>query len=93
MHSREDYKWDEIYPELVNKIRWAICTTLGTPGSKYPFGVAQKIATVLSQDVIDLIKTSVVAPGVLGSTGTIRGHQAQIRSDSDPPAIDIPRAS
>lgn len=72
-----EYEWADIYPELVNKIRWAITTALGTPASRYPFGVAQKIAVVLSQDVIDLIKCSMEEPGVLASTATIRGFQRQ----------------
>jgi len=72
-----EYAWDDIYPELVNKIRWAITTAFGTPASRYPFGVAQKIATVMSQDVIDLIKCSREAPGVLTSTATIRDFQRQ----------------
>lgn len=77
-----EYAWEDIYPELVNKIRWAISTAFGTPGSRYPFGVAQKIATVVSQDVIDLIKLSREEPGVLASTDTIRGHQRQTTVDS-----------
>lgn len=71
------HRWEDLYPELVNKIRWAITTTFGTPASRYPYGVAQRIATVLSQDVIDLIKLSMEEPGVLSSTATIRGHQRQ----------------
>ena len=43
-----EYAWDDIYPELVNKIRWAICTAFSTPESRYPFSIAQKLATVLS---------------------------------------------
>jgi len=73
-----EYAWEDLYPELVNKFRWAITTTFGTPASRYPYGDAQRIATVLSQDAIDLIKTSTAAPGVLGTTATIRGHQAQV---------------
>jgi len=75
----EGYAWDEVYPELVNKIRWAICTTFGTPASRYPYGVAQKLATVLAQDAMDLIKLSLTEPGVLLTTDSIRGQQAQSR--------------
>lgn len=80
-----EYVWEDLYPELVNKIRWAITTAFGTPASRYPYGVAQRIATVLSQDVIDLIKLSQEEPGVLSSTSTIRGHftQASIGSHID----------
>jgi len=76
-----EYVWEDVYPELVNKIRWAICTTFGTPASRYPYGVAQRIATVLAQDAMDTIKLSLTEPGVLLSTGSIRGHQAQIRTE------------
>jgi len=76
-----DYKWDDLYPELVNKIRWAITTTFETPASKYPYSTAQRIATVLSQDVIDLIKCSRTEPGVLKTTGSIRGYQKQTLVD------------
>lgn len=72
-----EYAWEDIYPELVNKIRWAITTAFSTPASRYPYGVAQRVATVVSQDVIELIKLSQAEPGVLGTTGTIRGFQRQ----------------
>lgn len=77
----EGYIWEDVYPELVNKIRWAICTTFGTPASRYPYGVAQRIATVLAQDAMDTIKLSLTEPGVLSSTGSIRGLQAQTRQE------------
>lgn len=76
-----EYEWDEIYPELVNKIRWAICTAFGTPESRFPYGMAQKLATVLSQDAIELIKCSITEPGVLSATSSIRGFRDQRRID------------
>lgn len=74
----ESYAWDDIYPELVNKLRWAICTSLKTPASNFPYGTGQTIATVTAQSIIDLVKTSMEEPGVLGSTQTVRGYFRQV---------------
>lgn len=73
----ESYAWDDIYPELVNKLRWAICTSLKTPAANFPYGTGQTVATVMAQSIIDLVKTSVEEPGVLGSTQTVRGFFQQ----------------
>jgi len=74
-------EWQDIYPELVNKFRWAISTALGTQASRYPFQDSQLIATVLAQDVIQLVKLSEAEPGVLGTTSTIRGALTQSKLD------------
>jgi len=50
--------WATIYPELVNKIRWAICTTMKGNGVPYGYSLGQPMATVLAQDVISAIKES-----------------------------------
>lgn len=71
------YNWEDIYPELVNKLRWAICTSLKTPGSNYPYSAGQAIATVLAQEVIDVAKMAIDNPGVLGSPGTVRSFLIQ----------------
>lgn len=77
VHS--EYAWNDIYPELVNKLRWAICTSVKTPASNYPYSTAQRVATVLAQDTIDLLRLATEEPGVLGSLKTIRGFFVQER--------------
>lgn len=74
-------KWVDIYPELVNKIRWAIQTALSSGSTRYPYRESQVLATVLSQDVINVVKSSSVTPGVLESPGTIRGFFQQTELD------------
>ena len=66
------YVWADVYPELVNKIRWAICTSLKTPGSNYPFRLGQPLATVLSGFAIDIAKQEIESPGSTQSTSSIR---------------------
>lgn len=73
--------WEDVYPELVNKIRWAISTSLGTPGGNFHYGASQKLATVLAQDVIDLVKLSYESPKLLTTTGHIRSTLDQVRVD------------
>lgn len=73
--------WDDVYPELVNKIRWAISTSLSTKGSNFHYTASQKLATVLSQDVIELVKLSYESPLLLTKTGNIRSTLDQIRVD------------
>lgn len=78
-------QWQDLYPELVNKLRWAIHSTMtqeSTVGSKLVYQDCQRIATVLSQEVIDLVKLWSEQPMVLGSTSTIRGFFDQVRVDS-----------
>lgn len=74
--------WEDIYPELVNKMRWAISTSLKTPASNYPFPASQALATVFSQSIIDIAKQAVEEPGILASTGTVRGFFNQKLIDS-----------
>lgn len=77
MKQPPTYEWADIYPELVNKIRWAVQTTLSTSAYKYPFPEAQAVATVLAQDVVELHKLSATEKDVLSGTGTIRGFFTQ----------------
>ena len=69
--------WEELYPELVNKFRWAISTSCGTAESRYPFGDSQRMATVFAQQVLDLVKAAPDAPGLLSSTDSIRSFNYQ----------------
>lgn len=79
------YNWGDIYPELVNKIRWAVCTAFKTPGSNYPFSSGQVIATVYASAIIEIVRAAEEAPGLLGSTSLLRGFltQERIRSELD----------
>lgn len=70
--KEKTYDWKDLYPELVNKIRWAICSTLKTPGSNYPYSLAQPLATVLSGYAIDTAKQEQESPGSTQSTSMIR---------------------
>jgi len=74
-------EWVDVYPELVNKIRWAIQTALSSGSTRFPYQASQVLATVLSQDVIAVVKCSTSAPGVLATTGTIRGFFQQTSLD------------
>lgn len=74
-----DYAWKDIYPELVNKVRWAICTSVKTPESNYPYTAAQRVATVLAQDIVELLRLAVDEPGVVGSIATVRNALLQER--------------
>lgn len=77
--------WRDIYPELVNKVRWAVCSTFATSGSSFPYSAGQVIATVFSQYIVDVVKLADEAPGVLLSTSTLRGSllQERIRTELD----------
>lgn len=82
-HS-DEIVWRDVYPELVNKIRWALATALSTPASRFPYAASQTLATVLAQDAIDVVKCSSDAPSVLSSTKTIRQFQRQEMIVSEP---------
>jgi len=71
-------KWEDAYPELVNKIRWAISTTFATTQSRYPFQASQALATVFAQEILDLVKEGERTPGLLSATGTIRSYRQQL---------------
>ena len=71
-------KWEDAYPELVNKIRWAISTTFATAQSRYPFRASQAVATVLAQEILELIKAGEEIPGLLDTTNTIRSYLQQV---------------
>lgn len=71
------FKWEDIYPELVNKLRWSIATCFSTPESRFPYQDSQKIATVYAQEIIELLKVFSTEPGVLATTATIRGFSNQ----------------
>lgn len=70
-------EWKDLYPELVNKIRWAIVSSLRNQGSSISYTEGQHLATVLSQDVLEIAKVYHTSPGVLSSTGTVRGFYQQ----------------
>lgn len=74
--KKQKYVWQDIYPELVNKLRWAICSSFTTPESNYPYGDGQAIATVLSQLIIDLVKEGLESPGLTVSTAGVRRSSA-----------------
>jgi len=70
------YDWAEIYPELVNKIRWAICTSLTTTTrGPFSYSLGQPIATVLAQDVIAIIKGSLKENTIPLTTKKVREAQ------------------
>lgn len=69
--------WNDIYPELVNKLRWSISTAFATPESNYPFRDSQAMATVFAQEIVDLVKLAQTEPGVTMTPGSIRGWKAQ----------------
>ena len=73
--------WEDVYPELVNKIRWAISTSFSMKGSSYPYSASQKLATVLSQDAIEMVKLGYESPSLLNKTGNIRSALDQVRAD------------
>jgi len=83
-------RWADAYPELVNKFRWAISTTFGTAESRYPFQDSQTIATVFSQEVLDLVKLAEEVPGVLYSTDTVRSYFQQQRMKVTLDKLDDP---
>lgn len=66
------YNFEDCYPELVNKLRWAICSTFKTRESNYPYGAGQALATVFSQSIVEIVKLAVEEPGVVGSPSTVR---------------------
>ncbi len=74
-------EWQELYPELVNKLRWAISTTFGDDADRYPFGDSQRIATVFAQEIVELVKCAQNSPGVLAHTALIRGFRQQNEVD------------
>jgi len=61
----------------VNKMRWAICTSVKKPASNFPFGPGQILATVMAQSIIDIVKMSQEESGVLDSTQRVRGYFQQ----------------
>lgn len=69
--------WKDLYPELVNKIRWAIVSSSPSAGDNISYQEAQHLATVISQDVIAIWKTHATSPKVLGSTTTVRDFYKQ----------------
>lgn len=75
-----------VYPELVNKLRWAIATSFADEGSNFPFSDAQKIATVFSQDIVGLVQLARAEPAILGSIATIRTTLQQHQIDT---ALDV----
>lgn len=74
-------EWAEVYPELVNKFRWALQSSLSEGSTKYDYRASQVLATVLSQDAIAVVKCATSAPGVLASTKTVRGFFQQTELD------------
>jgi len=76
-------KWKDAYPELVNKLRWAISTAFATGDSRYPYGVAQKIATVYAEEILQLVKLAEEEPGAVGSTDIIRQFSLQREVDRE----------
>lgn len=75
------YVWADVYPELVNKVRWAICTSLKTRASNYPYTLGQALATVLSGFAIDIAKQEIESPGSTQSTSLIRALLSQWKAD------------
>jgi len=70
-------KWKDAYPELVNKLRWSISTAFATAADRYPYSIAQRIATVYAQEILELVKLGEEYPEILGSTDAIRSQSAQ----------------
>jgi len=77
------YNWDDVYPELVNKMRWSLQTAFSMEGFNFPYSTAQRISTVLSQDAVELMKCARSSEDVLSTTDTIRGFYAQTRVDNE----------
>tara|TARA_R100001086_G_scaffold240882_1_gene167407 strand:+ start:570 stop:839 length:270 start_codon:yes stop_codon:yes gene_type:complete len=71
--------WDDLYPELVNKTRWAIVSSSQNADLNTTYSEAQALATVFVQDMIEILKCYVESPGVLDSTKSVRGFFAQRR--------------
>ena len=76
-------RWRDAYPELVNKLRWAISTAFATPDDRYPYSIAQRIATIYAQEILDLVKFGEECPEILGSTGTIRSYLQQVKVQAE----------
>jgi hypothetical protein len=72
-------KWDDLYPELVNKTRWAIVSSSQNADLNTTYSEAQALATVLAQEMIEILKCYVESPGVLDSTKSVRGFYSQER--------------
>jgi len=77
------YKWNNVYPELVNKLRWAIVTSVKTEASNFNYSLGQRIATVVAQDVVAIIRTWEEAPEVLSTIDTIRGCLMQVDAERE----------
>jgi len=65
-------EWEDVYPEMVNKIRWAIVSTLQGNGGSISYSEGQSLATVVSQDIMSIAKVYERSGGVLASTGSVR---------------------
>ena len=77
------YRWNDVYPELVNKLRWAVVTSVKTPDSNFNYSLGQRIATVIAQDVVAIIRTWEEAPEVLSTIDTIRGCLMQLDAERE----------
>jgi len=48
--------WEEIYAELLNKIRWSIASTVSGQGINIPFRTSKGMASLFASDVLRLLK-------------------------------------
>lgn len=48
--------WEEVYAELLNKIRWSIASSVAAQGINLPFRTSKGIAGLFAGDVLRLLK-------------------------------------
>lgn len=49
-------EWEQIYAELLNKIRWSIATSAANGGINIPFRTSKGLAGFFASDVLRLLK-------------------------------------
>jgi hypothetical protein len=66
-------QWEEVYAELLNKIRWSISTTTADRGAiSCSFQEAQSVAGVCAGDVLHLLKLKAATPGFTWGRDEVR---------------------
>lgn len=48
--------WEEVYAEMLNKIRWSIASTVSGAGINIPFRTSRGLAGLFAGDVLRLLK-------------------------------------
>lgn len=65
-------QWEQIYAELLNKIRWAIASTAAGQGYNYTYQDSIALATVLSGDALKFMKLKEEKPDLRATAKEIR---------------------